>query len=181
MWLLDLLVTTYTTPWAHLAYIIGAGAAHGSAAGPTNFESYPWQWLYNEVQMPYMQVREHVTVEGQEIGTRFSVYFRGAMTPAMIGAAPLALGWVGWRLWRTRDPLSLWVIAWLAGTYLPYYLLALITHRITYIYYFLPALPAIVIALALLLRGAGLPRVAVWAYLGAVLLGFLGYFPFRYL
>jgi predicted membrane-bound dolichyl-phosphate-mannose-protein mannosyltransferase len=181
MWLLDLLVTQYSMPWEHLAYIVGAGAAHGSAAGPTNFESYPWQWLYNEVQMPYLQITDHVVVNGEEIGTRFSVYFRGAMTPAIIGAAPLALGYAGWRWWRTREPLALWVMAWVAGTYLPYFLLALVTNRITYIYYFLPVLPAVTVAIALFLRHSGLPRVAVWAYLAAVLLGFLGYFPFRYL
>ena len=57
--------------------------------------------------------------------------------------------------------------------------LAIVNHRITYIYYFLPVVPAATAVSAILLRRSGLPRWIGGAYAVAYVVGFLAYFPFR--
>jgi predicted membrane-bound dolichyl-phosphate-mannose-protein mannosyltransferase len=84
-----------------------------------------------------------------------------------------------WRAWRLRDRLSAWVVAWIAATYLVYYPLVWLGHRTTYIFYFLPAVPAVAVAIAQLLRHARLPRVVTWGYLLVLLVAFADYYPFR--
>ena len=72
-----------------------------------------------------------------------------------------------------------WAVIWAAANYLPYVVLSIVNHRITYIYYFLPVIPAIAIAVAILLLRAGLPRSVLWGFIAAYVVGFAAYFPFR--
>ena len=51
-----------------------------------------------------------------------------------------------WFAWRKRDTTALWAVTWAAAHWLPYLLLALISDRIMYIYYFLPTVPAVATA-----------------------------------
>ncbi len=179
LWLLDLRFSAFHSPWDHLQYMLHYGFNLTDPAGISGIESGPWQWLANEVQIPYLTVNEIVRSRGQVVATHVQVKFLGAMNPFIIGAAPLAIAYTTWHAWRLRDTLSLWVVAWMVCMYLPYYPLVLAEHRITYIYYMLPILPAITVALAQLLRQSGLPRFVLWIYILAVIGGFVGYFPFR--
>jgi dolichyl-phosphate-mannose-protein mannosyltransferase len=179
MWALDLAFTSFRTPWDHLRHMLDYGFAISRPGGPANTESRPWQWLLNEIQMPYMRVNEDVVADGAVVQSRPVVDFRGAMNPVVIGAAPLAFGFAAWRAWHVRDRLSLWVVAWVGATYVLLFPLAYGANRTMYIFYFLITLPAVAVSIAQLLRQSGLPRVVGWAYGLAVLVGFLGYFPFR--
>lgn len=179
LWLLDLGIGTYRTPWEHLRFILHYGLHLTNPQGPQGQESYPWQWLLNEVPMTYLRTDQQVLANGAVIASRPLIAFRGAMNPVIIGAAPLGIGYAAWRAWRHRDTLAVWCLAWMAATYLPYFPLAMLQHRVSYIFYFLPTLPAVVIAVSQFARDAAVPRMARWTYVAVVVVGFLGYFPFR--
>lgn len=179
LWILDLAVTSYRFPWDHLRYILDYGVTLTRPGGPADSESYPWQWLVNEVQIPYYKVDTDILVNHVVQATRTTVYFRGAMNPIIIGAAPFGVGFALWRALVARERLAAWAIVWIVATYLPYYPLAILDQRISYIYYMLPTLPAVTVALALFLRQCELPRLVTLVYLLSVFVGFVGYFPFR--
>ena len=178
-WSLDVAFTTFDTPWAHLQKILDYGFYLKSVGVRPAIESRPWHWWVNDGKMPYDSVTNQVTVNGKVVKSTVVLNFRGAMNPVMIGAAPLAVSYVAWRAWKFRDTLSLWVVTWIATTYLIYFPLVFLSNRITYFFYILPTVPALAIAIAQLLRQARLPPPAVVGYLAALLAGFILYFPFR--
>jgi hypothetical protein len=103
------------------------------------------------------------------------------MNPYVLHLLPLGLGVAAWAWWR-RSPgaeIGALVLAWFAAMYLPFVAAYVFGHRISYLFYFLPALPAVALGGAYFLLHGGLPRPVVWLYLGAVLLAFYGYFPFK--
>jgi len=179
LWSLDLAFSAYPDPWAHLAHMATFGASLQAPNGPTGIASQPWQWLVNEVQITYLRVAVNVTVNGEVISSRPSIDFRGALNPALIGAASVAFAFALSLAVRGTNRLALWALAWAAANYVPFYAFVLLNHRITYLYYFLPVVPALAVAMALLLRRSGLPRLVTVGFLGAVVWGFLAYFPFR--
>jgi len=80
---------------------------------------------------------------------------------------------------RTGHRLATWAIVWGLANWLPYVMLVLVSHRVTYIFYFLPVVPAVGVVLAVLLWRSNLPRWVGGAYAVAYVIGFLAYFPFR--
>jgi 4-amino-4-deoxy-L-arabinose transferase-like glycosyltransferase len=179
LWLLDAWFSFYRFPWDHLQYMLHYGFGLTRAGGPQGQESNPWQWLLNEVQMTYYRSDVQVLANNQVISSRAAIFFRGAMNPLIIGAAPLGVAYTLWYAWRFHDRLAVWVVCWIALTYLPFYPLAMLEHRISYIFYFLPTLPAVTVALAIFLRRGGLPLLVQWSYLLIVVVGFIGYYPFQ--
>jgi hypothetical protein len=183
LWGLDARFTTFTSPIAHVSHMVQYAAAleapNDSGGLCTGASSAPWQWLINECQINYLRV--DVTVaEGEDVVSRTAtIDFRGALNPVLAGTIPLAVLFVAWLGWRTGNVLAVWALVWAAANFLPFVWLALVSQRVTYLYYFLPVVPALAVAVALLLTRARLPRVVVWGYLVAYALGFLAYFPFR--
>ncbi|MHB8891990.1 MAG: glycosyltransferase family 39 protein [Candidatus Limnocylindrales bacterium] len=175
--------TTFATPFDHLRRMVEYGAKLEAPVANTGFcpnaDSRPWQWLFNECQIAYLRVDVTVRSGEEVVSSRPAIDFRGAVNPLLAGLIPLSALFAVWYARRTRNRLALWAIAWGAANYLPYVALAILTQRIMYIYYLLPAIPAIAVAIALLLGRAGLPRFVGWGFVVAYAVGFAAYFPFR--
>jgi len=183
LWLLDARFSSFSNPIEHLRHMLEYGANLGrGVVGPgpcPGNDSAPWQWLFNDCQMSYLRV--DVTVKsGEEIvAIHPTIDFRGAMNPILIGSLVVAFLFTGWLAWKRQSRLAGWSIVWAAANYLPFVALALLTQRVTYIYYFLPVIPALAVATALLLRRSRLPRFVTIGYLLVFIAGVAAYFPFR--
>lgn len=171
----------YAQPLEHLERIFTYGTTLRRSDGPSGIESHPWQWLWNEVQIPYLKVEQQVKVGDEIRESRTLVLFLGAMNPYVLQLWPLGLSFAAYTWWRRRGEANLgaWGLAWFVFTYAPFYVAILLGQRIVYLFYFLPTLPAVALMGSSFLIKAGLPRIVLWVYLAAVLLGFYGYFPFR--
>ena len=183
LWVLDARFTTFTNPIDHVRHMITYGTGLKQPIDQTGMcpgaASPPWLWLFNDCQINYLRVNS-VVREGGEIVARVSqVDFRGAMNPLLM--APFLIGFLmtAALAWRERHPLAIWALVWALANWLPYVLLIILSGRVTYIFYFLPVVPAAAIFLALLLWRSGLPRWVGPVYAVAYLIGFLAMFPFR--
>jgi dolichyl-phosphate-mannose-protein mannosyltransferase len=179
--LFDRLWVGYGQPLEHVSRIVSYGTALRRPGGPSGIESYPWQWLWNDTEIPYIKLEQQVKRGDEIIENRPIVLFLGAMNPYVLQLWPLGLAFAVWEWWRRRRGAELGALslAWFVMTYAPFVAASLIGQRISYLFYFLPTLPAVVLAGSYFLLRAGLPRPVTWAYLAAVLLGFYGYFPFK--
>jgi predicted membrane-bound dolichyl-phosphate-mannose-protein mannosyltransferase len=183
LWALDSRYTKYTSPIDHIGHMIEYGANLKSpvdhAGICTTTDSSPWEWPFNECQITYLRVDVTVRAGDRLVSKLPSIDFRGAMNPLLAGAIPLSFLFAGWAAVRTKSKVAGWGLVWAGANYLPYVVLAIVNHRITYIYYFLPVIPAVAIAVAVLLLRAGLPRFVTWGFVAAYVVGFAAYFPFR--
>ena len=180
--IMDRIWVGYAQPLEHVERIVTYGAALRRPSGPSGIESVPWQWLWNDTEIPYLKVEQQVRENDRVTETRPVVLFLGAMNPFVLQLWPFGLAFVGYAWWRRRPEAGLGALAlaWFACTYAPFYGATLLGQRISYLFYFLPTLPAVALAGSAFLLKSGLPRPVVWAYLAAVLLGFYGYFPFKF-
>jgi dolichyl-phosphate-mannose-protein mannosyltransferase len=179
--LMDRRWVAYSNPFEHVQRIFSYGVALRRPSGPSGIESYPWQWLWNDIEIPYLKVEQQVKVNNETVENRPLILFRGAMNPYVLHLLPIGITFGLWAWWRRRKggQLGAMAFAWLVATYLPFFAASIYGQRISYIFYFLPSLPAVTLAGSYFLMEVGLPRVVLWVYLAFVLLGFYGYFPFR--
>jgi dolichyl-phosphate-mannose-protein mannosyltransferase len=181
-WLLGVLDSVWNNDYKnsaeHIRHIFEYGFALTRPEGPQGQESTPWQWLVNEVPMTYLRTDEQILVGDAVEASRPTIFFRGAMNPYVIFIAPLAIAYAGYSAIKWRDDCSFLVLALFVVTYAPFWPAAILAHRISYLFYFLPTIPSITIGASQFMYAPQMPRVVRWAYIGAVLLGFYTYFPF---
>lgn len=180
---LDARFTTYTNPLDHLRHMVTYGTLLNRPAGDdgqcTGNFSTPAQWLVNDCEMTYLRVDVTSRAGGEVVERHASIDFRGAMNPVLLGALWLAFPMAGWLAWRRGRRIARWALVWAGASYLPYVALAVLQNRITYIYYFLPVIPALAVAVAALLLRSGLPRPVMWSFLVAYVAAAAAYYPFR--
>jgi predicted membrane-bound dolichyl-phosphate-mannose-protein mannosyltransferase len=181
--ILDSHWSEHKNPLEHIHHMITYGAKLSQPVGTVGIcphaDSRPWQWLVNDCQIQYFRTDVSTTV-GKELKSRYAtIDFRGTMNELLTGALPVATLFTIWLAWRKRDTTALWAVTWAAANWLPYLMLAVSSNRIMYIYYFLPTVPAVATAIAVLLLRATLPRFVLWGYVVLYASGFAWHFPFR--
>jgi len=178
LFVMDRLWVGYANPIEHITFILNYTRAL-VAPFPTGIQSHPWQWLLNQVQIPYLKVDVNQMVEGAVVGTYTSVHFNGAMNPLVIYLTLPSMAYVGYLFFSRREDLSLFAIAWFAGTYLPFIPMALLWTRIMYLFYFLNTLPSVCIAITMMALDQKPPKIVMGLYLLAVVGMFIMMFPFK--
>ncbi len=141
---------------------------------PVGIESQPLDWLLNQVPIPYLGVS--VSSGGLSYQT---IAFWGAMNPSIIYLTIPAMAYALYRYDQRNSQLALFLLCWFAATYFPFFPLAYIAHRISYIFYFQNTVPAVAGAIALMFSNKHVPRTVVIVYALLLLVGFAWYFPFK--
>ncbi len=167
----------YSNPLEHIRYMLNYSAALSSTC-PNGIISCPWQWLLNQITIPYLKVNVSQTSGGLTT-SYISVNFEGAMNPAISFLTIPALLYCAYNYFQRRDDLSLVSLVLFAATYLPFYPGVILGERVTYLFYFLPAVPAVCAAIAYMIADTKLPRLVVIFYLAVVLYIFIVMFPFQ--
>jgi dolichyl-phosphate-mannose-protein mannosyltransferase len=166
-------------PLLHTRDMITYGGGLKSPDGPEGIASYPWQWLLNQVPINYFTVNTDVYSGSKLVVSHPVVAFQGVMNPFIIFLALPALGLAVWLAWHERDRLSALVVAWIAGTFLPFVVLAAFFQRTEYLYYMVVIVPGIYLAVARLFSRRFLPPAATLGWVCAVGYGFWSLYPFR--
>jgi predicted membrane-bound dolichyl-phosphate-mannose-protein mannosyltransferase len=169
---LDGFFTEFRSPWSHVVSMARFAESLTRTGPPQGSESTPLEWWVNSGVFNYYQV---TTAVGGV--ARTTVFFRGAMNDYIIFAAPFALLYASRPAWSGRSRLAVFAVASFLGNFAPVLLAWAILSRMSYIYYMVPAMPAIICAIVLL--ATSVPRRFQWAFAAAVLYSFRLYFPFH--
>ncbi len=181
MAVLDFLWAGYKNPFEHLSHIYSYTFALRApdVRKATDIWSYPWEWLVDQVKIHYATVNVSVFADHDVARTYASVDFIGAMNPTIVFLTIPAMAYNVYRYHETRSEFSLFMLAWFAMTYLPYFPAAIFGHRIMYIFYFLNTVPAVAASVAGMIVDQAPPRIIVVFYVAAVIMGFYMMFPFK--
>ena len=174
---LDRLWVGYSNPFEHLQFILNYSTSLVSSC-PNGIISCPWQWLINQVQIPYLTVNVEVTA-GNATKRFDSIAFVGAMNPAILYLTIPAMLYAGYDCYRKKSDFALFTLVWFAVTYLPYYPAVLLGHRVTYLFYFLMTMPAVCAGVAYMVAEQNPPKLVVLFYLAVVIVSFYLMFPFK--
>ena len=178
LFVMDRLWVGYPSPIEHITFILNYTRAL-VAPVPTGIQSNPWQWLLNQVQIPYLKVDVNKIVDGTVVGTYTRIHFNGAMNPLTIYLTLPTVLYQTYLYFTRRQDISLLAIAWFAGTYLPFIPMALMWNRIMYLFYFLNTVPSVCIAITSMALDQKPPKIIMGLYLLAVVGMFVMMFPFK--
>lgn len=174
---LDRLWVGYSNPLDHIQFILNYSSSLVSSC-PNGIISCPWQWLINQVTIPYLTVNVEVT-SGSVTKKFDSISFMGAMNPAILYLTIPAMLYLAYDAYTKKGDFSLFTLIWFAITYLPYYPAAVIGHRVTYLFYFLMTMPAVCAGVAYMIADQNPPKLVVLFYLIVVAVSFYLMFPFK--
>ena len=168
LWLFNSRASLFPNPFDNLRYMYTHLAATFSFRPPEAVavpQSRPWEWLVNVREIPYL--------------SQGVLLLRGLYNPLLVFAFVLVVAWAAWLAARRGAAAAFMVLAIVGGCYLPLVVGSLVVPRPSYLYYFLPVIPALALGLAALGASLRLPRAATAGYLVAATGAFIYYFPFR--
>jgi dolichyl-phosphate-mannose-protein mannosyltransferase len=167
----------YSNPFEHIQYILTYSSALVSSC-PNGIISCPWQWLANQIQIPYLVVNVQVS-SGIAVNKYDSIAFLGMMNPTILYLTIPAMLYLSYTYFNAKDDFSSFNLVWFVSTYLPYLPAVIFGNRVTYLFYFLPAMPAVCAAVAYMIADQNPPKLVVLFYLGVVVAWFFWMFPFK--
>ncbi len=176
--IIDRVWVGYNNPFDHISFVYNYTKALTRLV-PEGIESYPWQWLINEVKIPYLTVNVNVYADDKIVNTYPSIAFTGAMNPLIIFLTIPAILYSAYCYYEKREDITLFTVIWFVFTYLPFYPMSFLWHRIMYIFYFLNTIPSVCIAISYLFLDQRPHRIIILAYVIAVLIGYGLLFPFK--
>ena len=94
---------------------------------------HPWQWVLGYHIMPFF----------------WSPQYLSAVTPTVWALTLPAFVWTSWLGWRRRNETAVFAAAWIFATLILWIIIGAITDRITYIFYFVPIVGGVILAIAL--------------------------------
>ena len=171
--------STYSNFLAHTRFMVCYAGRLTSPNGPLGIASYPWDWLLNQLPINYFTSDVTVSAGGQVISKHSVIAFIGEMNPAIILLALPALALCIDMAIRAKDDLSILVVAWFAGTYLPFLEFSLVQQRTSYLYYMLVVMPAVYIGVARLMSRRWLPWPVLVGYIAILGYEFIALYPLR--
>ena len=174
---LDRLWVGYSNPFEHIQFMLTYSGGLVSSC-PNGIISCPWQWLINQIQIPYLII--NVQVSGGSSVTKYdSVTFWGMMNPTILYLTIPAMLYSAYSYFDGQNDFSLFVLVWFAASYLPYLPAVILAHRVTYLFYFLLPMPAVAGGVAHMIADQNPPKAVVIFYLSVVLVWFYLMFPFK--
>ncbi|MEM2896362.1 MAG: glycosyltransferase family 39 protein [Candidatus Bathyarchaeia archaeon] len=175
---LDRIWVGFYSPFEHINHMYSYTKAL-SREYLTGIESYPWQWLLNEVKIPYLTVQENVYVNNVLVKTRPAIAFVGAMNPLIIYLCIPSIAYMFYKSFYEKNSFSLFILSWFLSTYFPFILMSLLWQRVSYLFYFLSTVPSVCAAIAYTMIDQKPPRILLFLYLIAVVYFFIAMFPFK--
>jgi predicted membrane-bound dolichyl-phosphate-mannose-protein mannosyltransferase len=173
-WVFLLMQGHLVDPFSTLLKMALGNVSLGLSTGSTRY-SQPWDWVINPKPIPYYVAN---------IPRRYWIRYRGVGNPMIwLLTLPSVFG-LTYDYVRHRRKFSLFVLLWLVMVYfLPWYPMALLSLRPLFLFYFLPAVGAVTISIAMgfagisQLLGQRLSKIGIAVYLTAVIAFFILEFP----
>ena len=94
---------------------------------------HPWQWVLGYHVMPFWWMPQYVS----------------AVTPTVWALTLPTFAWTSWLGWRRGNQAAFFAAAWIFATLILWIIIGAITDRITYIFYFVPIVGGVILAIAL--------------------------------
>jgi predicted membrane-bound dolichyl-phosphate-mannose-protein mannosyltransferase len=142
-----------------------------------SISSLPWNWILNP---------QPITYYATHLPNLTYVKYVGMGNPAIWLLTIPSIAYVAWSSYYSRNKFRAFLLTWFAATYLlPWYPLALLTHRPLFIFYFLPTVGAVTVSLSIASMALLGTRIRKLAYCGLIVYGtivayfFILYFPIR--
>jgi predicted membrane-bound dolichyl-phosphate-mannose-protein mannosyltransferase len=171
-------------PIDHLKYILHYASLLQGLNEPA-ISSKPWEWVFPSL---YLSNPEWMILmknwQGKTISIPYylitpgKIKFWGTGNPAIWYLTIPAIGFIFYNYLKKHDKLSLLSFLWFSFMFFPFVEMAF-QHRYEYIFYFLPSIPPVSIAISQTLLSKNPPKFVVIIYLAIVVALFFINFPFR--